>query len=225
MLINWQSIWCNIASYSVNKSKIAWKILIANQNFWIINQIDRRWRIGFQRKAIRKRRNRPEAGVNAGISLRLMQFAAVTKEPDIFFAFQITLYGDYPGVRVRVFPQSFLPGKCLQNPFRQTLDFQINTFLFPPDEVQKLLFPAFLCVLPCQHCTSALIGSFDRQMYHHSEWVQFLTVFLDRTQITFDFPLASLHYPVELRKSRRTVEGNHCEHFYRFGNSGCLFTS
>lgn len=54
MLINWQSIWCNIASYSVNKSKIAWKILIANQNFWIINQIDRRWKIGFQGKAIRQ---------------------------------------------------------------------------------------------------------------------------------------------------------------------------
>ena len=53
MLINWQSIWCNNASYSVNKSKIAWKILIANHNFWIMNQIDRRWRIGFQGKAIR----------------------------------------------------------------------------------------------------------------------------------------------------------------------------
>ena len=87
----------------------------------------------------------------------------------VFFAFQITLYGDSPCVRVRVFPQSSLPGKCLLNPFRQTLDFQINTFLFPPDEVQKLLFPAFPCALPCQHCTSALIGSFDRQMYHHSE--------------------------------------------------------
>ena len=106
----------------------------------------------------------------ANQSLRLMQFAAVTKKPDIFFAFQITLYGDYPGVRVRVFPQSLLPGKCLQNPFRQTLDFQINTFLFPPDEVQKLLFPAFPCALPCQHCTSALIGSFDRQMYHVSQF-------------------------------------------------------
>lgn len=53
-----------------------------------MNQIDRRRRIGFQRKAIRKRRNRPEDGVNAGISLRLMQFAAVTKKSDVFFAFQ-----------------------------------------------------------------------------------------------------------------------------------------
>ena len=100
--------------------------------------------------------------MNAGISLRLMQFAAVTKEPDIFFAFQITLYGDYPSVRVRVFPQSFLPGKCLQNPFRQTLDFQINTFPFPPGEVRKLLFPTLPCALSRQNSAPAPIGSFDR---------------------------------------------------------------
>ena len=75
----------------------------------------------------------------------MMQLAAVTKKPDIFFAFQITLYRDSPGVRARVFPQSFFSGKCLQKLFQQKLDFQINAFPFPPGEVRKLLFPAFPC--------------------------------------------------------------------------------
>lgn len=77
-----------------------------------------------------------------------MQFAAVTKKPDVFFAFQITLYGNSPGVRAHVFPQSFFPGKCLKNLFHQTLDFQINTFLFPPGEVRKPLFPASHALFP-----------------------------------------------------------------------------
>ncbi len=98
-----------------------------------------------------------------------MHFPSVTEKPDVFIAFQITLYGDSPGVRARVSPQLFFPWKCPQNPFRQTLDFQINTFPFPPGEVRKLLFPAFPCALSRQHCAPAPIAPFDRQMYRHGE--------------------------------------------------------
>lgn len=37
-----------------------------------------------------------------------MQNPSVTEKPDVFIAFQITLYGDSPGMRARVFPQSFI---------------------------------------------------------------------------------------------------------------------
>lgn len=54
MLINCQSIWCNIASYSVNKNKIAWKksdCKLRIFEWWM--KIDRRWRIGFQERQSR----------------------------------------------------------------------------------------------------------------------------------------------------------------------------
>ena len=60
----------NIALHSTNRSKIAWKFLIANQKFRIINQIDRCWRIGFRGKAVRERwkserGNKPSINGNA----------------------------------------------------------------------------------------------------------------------------------------------------------------